>query len=129
MTNHIRNGFSAVRPYVFGPHELLDFIEGALQAKVLAKHQQAGNALHVEVQIDDSVLVLELSDPPHEVGFPGSIYVYVEDVDRVASCAKDYNVEIFSPVEDKPYAERQVGIRDSYGNVWWIATYQPESDM
>ena len=104
-------------------------MEGALDTKVLSGHLQAGNAQHIEVQIDDSIVVLELSDPPHEVGFPGSIYVYVEDVDGVVTKARDFAVDIFSPVEDKPYAEGQVGIRDSYGNVWWIATYQPEKDV
>ncbi|MGV0035216.1 MAG: VOC family protein, partial [Candidatus Azotimanducaceae bacterium WSBS_2022_MAG_OTU7] len=98
MPHHVRNGFSAVRPYVFGPHSILDFVAGALDGKVLARHEQAGNAAHVEVQIDDSVLVLELRDPPHEVGFPGSIYVYVEDVDLVATRAIDYDVKIFAPV-------------------------------
>ena len=53
----------------------------------------------------------------------------IADVDGVVTKARDFAVDIFSPVEDKPYAEGQVGIRDSYGNVWWIATYQPEKDV
>jgi PhnB protein len=36
---------------------------------------------------------------------------------------------MFSAVEDKPYAERQCGVRDAFGNVWWIATYKPEEDQ
>jgi PhnB protein len=129
MSDHVRNGFSSVRPYVFGPHSILDFLEGSLNGRVLARHQQDGNAQHVEVQVGDSVVVLELRDPPHEAGFPGSIYVYVEDVDFAVKRAQDYAVEVFSPVADKPYAERQVGIRDAYGNVWWVATYKPELDV
>jgi PhnB protein len=129
MPDHVRNGFSAVRPYVFGAHDILDFIECALNGQVLVRHKQDGNAEHVEVQIGDSIVVLELRDPPHEAGFPGSIYIYVEDVDLVAERAEDCAVEIFSAVEDKPYAERQMGIRDSYGNVWWVATYKAELDV
>ena len=128
MSGYVRNGFSSVRPYVFGSHNVLDFVVGALDGQVLVRHRQAGNAEHIEVQMGDSIVVLELKDPPHEVGFPGSIYVYVEDVDDVAKMALDYEVEIFSPVEDKPYAERQAGFRDSFGNVWWVATYQAERD-
>ena len=45
MSGHIRNGFSAVRPYVFGPHSILDLVEGSLNGKVLARHHQAGNCL------------------------------------------------------------------------------------
>jgi PhnB protein len=25
--------------------------------------------------------------------------------------------------ENKPYQERAAGIKDSFGNTWWIATY------
>ena len=126
MTQHIRNGFSAVRPYVFGSHSILTFVETCLDGKVLVRHDQGGNAAHIEVQVGDSIIVLELRDPPHESGFPGSIYVYVEDVDLAASRAENCEVEIFSPAEDKPYEERQMGVRDSFGNVWWIARFMPQ---
>ena len=99
MALHVRNGFSSVRPYVFGPLSVLAFVEQALDGKVLVRHEMPWNAQHVEVQVGDSVIVLELRDPPHEAGFPGSIYVYVEDVDLVAKRAAALAVEIFSPVE------------------------------
>ena len=126
MDNHVRNGFSTVRPYVYGPHSVLRFVEQCLGGSVLLKHEQGGNAEHIEVQVGDSVIVLELCDPPHESGFPGSIYVYVEDVDVCTHNAKDCDVEVFALPEDKPYEERQAGIRDAYGNVWWVATYKPD---
>jgi len=126
MNEHVRNGFSTLRPYVYGPHSILPFVETCLGAKVLARHQQDGdNAEHIEAQIGDSILVLELRDPPHESGFPGSIYVYVEDVDVAVSNANECEVEVFAAAEDKPYEERQAGVRDAYGNVWWISTYTP----
>jgi PhnB protein len=128
MNSHVRYGFSTVRPYVFGPHSILDFLETCLGGKVLARHEQGGNAQHIEVQVGDSIVVLELKDPPHESGFPGSIYVYVEDVDMAASRAVDCDVEIFAPPEDKPYQERQMGVRDAFGNVWWIAQYLPDEN-
>jgi len=127
LNSHVRNGFSAVRPYIYGPHNILTFVEVALDGRVLARHRQGKNAEHIEVQIGDSVLVLELCDPPHESGFPGSVYVYVNDVDLAVRKALECEVEVFSAPEDKPYEERQAGIRDSYGNVWWVATYKSEA--
>ena len=59
MPSYVRNGFSSVRPYVFGSHNILDFLEGSLGGHVLARHQQGGNAQHIEVQIGDSIVVLE----------------------------------------------------------------------
>ena len=128
MNTHVRNGFSSVRPYVFGPHSVLEFVECALEGKVLVRHKQGESAEHIEVQVGDSVVVLELCDPPHESGFPGQIYVYVPDVDKAIEAAANCNVEVFSPAEDKHYAERQAGIKDAYGNVWWVAMYRPEED-
>ena len=129
MDSHVRNGFGAVRPYVYGPHSILEFVETSLGGEVLSRHEQGGSAIHVEVKIDDSVLVLELCDPPHESGFPGSIYVYVKDVDVAVLKAKECEVHVFASPEDKPYEERQAGIRDAYGNVWWIATYKPDVNV
>ena len=94
MNKHVRNGFSTVRPYVYGPHSILNFVEKSLGGKVLVRHEQGGNAQHVE------------------------------DVDLAVEQAEKCEVEIFSPPEDKPYEERQAGIRDAYGNVWWVATYR-----
>ncbi len=124
MTSHVRNGFSTVRPYVFGPNALLDFVVNSLNGIVLNNYEQGESARHIEVQIEDSIIVLELCDPPHEVGIPGSIYVYVEDVDAVAASAADHGLKVFSPADDKPYEERQAGLKDSYGNIWWVATFK-----
>ena len=123
MPEYIRNGFAAVRPYVFGPHAILDFVKSAFKGKVISQFELADNALHTEVKIDDSIIVLELCDPPHKSGIPSSIYVYVEDVDSAVKLAIDQGVEVFSLPEDKPYDERQAGLRDSYGNIWWVSTY------
>jgi PhnB protein len=55
---------------------------------------------------------------------PGSsIYVYVEDVDDVYRRAVNAGAESLSAPEGKPYDERSAGVKDSFGNTWWIATY------
>ncbi len=74
------------------------------------------------MKIADSVIVIEASDPPHKHAMQNSIYVYVPDVDAAyerALCAGAVSVQEPS---DKPYGERNCGVRDSNGNAWWIAT-------
>ena len=71
----------------------------------------------------DSVVVLEVGDPPPAPAEPASIYVYVPDVDAAYDRALEAGAEKVSPPEDKPYNERAAGVRDSFGNTWWIATY------
>jgi len=120
---HVRDGFSAVRPYVYGPLSLAGLIEKAFGAEEKARYEVGPNAFHLEFQVGDSMLVLELTDPPHEAGMPGTIYVYVPDVDRAHAAALASGATELSAPEGKPYGERQSGIRDVYGNVWWIATF------
>lgn len=121
---HVRHGFGAVRPYVYGRLELWDLVRDAFGAVEIERHQVGPTAFHIEARIGDSTVVLEAADPPHSVGTPASIYVYVADVDDVYRRALDRGVSSISAPEDKPYQERMAGVRDSFGNVWWISTYR-----
>jgi PhnB protein len=120
---HVRNGFGAVRPYVYGYPDMIPLIESAFDAEILEKDEKPSGGAHVEARIGDSVIVLEASDPPPRGGTPGSIYVYVPDVDKAYRRALDAGAESISPPSDKPYKERGAGVRDRFGNTWWIATY------
>lgn len=82
------------------------------------------NSFHIEAKIGDSVIVLETGDPPHTDATAGSIYVYVPDVDAAYRRAIERGAVSVAAPEDKPYQERGAGVRDSFGNVWWIATYR-----
>jgi PhnB protein len=120
--SYISQGFGAVRPYVYGDLAVWEMVSHAFPAKELARHQLGEHAFHIEAQIEDSVIVLELSDPPHPGGFPGSVYVYVEDVDEVYRIATQHGATTIAAPEDRPFGERQAGVKDTYGNVWWIST-------
>jgi len=121
---YVRHGVGSVRPYVYGRLELWDLVKDAFGAVEIERHQVGPTAFHIEARIGDSMIVLEVADPPHPVGTPGSIYVYVPDVDGAHRRALDCGVSSIAAPEDKPYRERQAGLRDSFGNVWWIATYR-----
>ena len=122
---HVRHGSGAVRPYIYGPLELLDFVQQTFDAMELERHEFEPRSFHVEVKIGDSVLVIEAGELPPEVSpWVGSIYVYVEDVDAVYDRALKLGAKPLAQLEDKPYRERQAGFRDIAGNTWWIATYK-----
>ena len=120
---HVRHGFGAVRPYVYCPLATLELVRNAFGAEELERHVFGPAAFHVELRIGDGVLVLEASDPPHPTGFPGSIHLYLPDVDAAYARALELGAEPVAAPEDKPYRERQAGVRDSFGNVWWISTF------
>lgn len=120
---HVRQGYGAVRPYVYGHLDLWTLVRDAFGAVEVERHEFSPKSFHIEAQIDDSIIVLEVADPPHPGGFPGSIYIYVPDVDGAYNRAIQLGADSVTAPTDKPFQERMAGVRDTFGNVWWIATY------
>jgi PhnB protein len=69
------------------------------------------------------MIVLEASDSPVAGATVSSIYVYVPDVDQAFEKALEAGATSVGEPENKPYQERGAGVRDLFGNTWWIATY------
>ena len=121
---HIRHGFAAARPYLHGRLDLADFVRHVFGAVELERVEVGPKSFHIESQIGDSVVVLETGDPPHTSATPASVYVYVEDVDAAYDRALELGARSVAAPEEKPYRERQAGVTDSFGNIWWIATFK-----
>jgi PhnB protein len=118
---HIRNGFGAVRAYVYGSLDLLDFVTQVFGAEELERGETPGG-LHVDVKIGDSAMDLELGELPAEAT-RSSVYVYVPDVDAAYRRALQAGATSLAEPEDKPYLDRGAGVKDISGNIWWIGTY------
>ena len=125
VLSHIRHGRGSVRPYLCGPVGLPEFVSAVFQGVELERHEFGPQSFHVEMQVGDSVVVIEAGELPDEVKpWQASVYVYVEEVDAVFARAVELGGKVLAPVEDKPYQERQGGFLDAAGNTWWVATYQ-----
>jgi PhnB protein len=120
---HIRHGVGSVRPYLYGRLDILELVKRAFGAVELERLGVGAKGYHVEAKIGDSMIVMEVSDPPHPGGKPASIYVYVDDVDGAYNRALAAGATSITEPEDKPYQERAAGVKDSFGNIWYIATY------
>jgi len=118
---HIRHSMGTVRAYVYGPLDLLDFVTQVFEAEELERGETP-RGLHVDVRIGDSVMDLELGEPPAEAT-RSSVYVYVPDVDATYRRALHAGATSLAEPEDKPYLDRGAGVRDTSGNIWWIGTY------
>lgn len=124
MNKHVRHGIGSVRPYLHGPVSLINFVTEVLGAKELERHEFGPDKFHVEMQVGDSVLVIEAGEYPHPMdALTNSVYVYVQDVDAVYEKAIQLGGKSISTPTDKPYRERQASFKDSAGNTWWISTY------
>ena len=86
---------------------------------------ESAKGFHVEMIVGDSVLVLEVGEfPPSASPTRASIYVYVPDVDESYRRALAAGARSIAAPEDKPYQERAAGIKDSFGNSWYISTFK-----
>jgi PhnB protein len=87
---------------------------------------------HAEIQIGDSVVIVEDEDPqrgtkaPPPGGLPGSpasLFIYVEDVDAVIARAVELGATLQRPAEDQFYGDRDGYIVDPFGHGWTVASH------
>jgi PhnB protein len=121
---YARHGAGTVRPYLYGRRDLFDFVRRVFEAEEVERAESPEGA-HVEVRIGDSVVVLELGES-FKNATQSSIYVYVPDVDAAYQRALEMGATSLAAPEDKPYGDRNAGVKDSFGNTWWIGTHLGE---
>jgi PhnB protein len=75
------------------------------------------------MQIGDSVVVLSAMEPPYVEATRASIYAYVEDVDAAYARALAAGASALARPAGRPFQERTASVKDTFGNVWYLATY------
>ena len=73
------------------------------------------------MRIGDSVIIISDGGGVRD-SIPGFLYVYVEDVDAVYERAMHAGAESLEAPTDLPYGDRRSTVKDSWGNLWQIAT-------
>ena len=56
----------------------------------------------------------------------GSIYLYVPDTDAVYQQALEAGATSVMEPADQFYGDRNAGVKDPSGNLWWIATHKED---
>lgn len=91
-----------------------------------------GTISHAEIEIGDSVIIVEEASPymgtkaPPSEGLDGSpvfMYVYVKDVDAVIERAVKLGATLKRPAQDQFYGDRDGFIIDPFGHGWTIASH------
>jgi PhnB protein len=130
MNGYVRHGMGAVRPYLYGNSAVARFIAEVFEAEELERLESRGG-FHIEARIGDSTLVLETRENWPATLVRQSTYVYVPDVDAAFAKAVALGAEVVTVPENKPYHERACGLKDGFGNTWYVATFRggttPES--
>jgi len=91
-----------------------------------------GTVAHAEIQIGDSVVIVEDEDPQRGTkappagglsGTPVFQFIYVEDVDAVVARAVELGATMQRAPQDQFYGDRDSFIVDPFGHGWTIATH------
>ena len=121
----VPEGYHSVTPYVTveGAPKLIDFLKEVFHAEERERMlTPEGRVSHAEVKIGDSIMML--SDPSAQwTPVPASAYVYVDDTDAAYNRALKAGATSMLEPADQFYGDRNAGVRDQWGNRWWIATH------
>lgn len=124
--SYIREGFHTVTPYLIldgGADNFIEFVRKAFGAEERFRVPAPdGTIRHAEVRIGDSII--ELADANEQFpATPTSLHLFTPDVDTVYAQAIAAGATSQHPVVDQPYGDREGGVRDAFGNDWFIATH------
>jgi PhnB protein len=117
-------GYSSVSPYLIvdGAEGTVAFLTRTFGARELRRlADPEGGIRHVEVQLDDSTLMLADGGPGHPP-VPSHVHVYVPDVDAAYRRALEAGAESVQAPAQKDDPDRRGGVRDPGGTTWWIGT-------
>jgi PhnB protein len=132
--NPIPEGYRTVTPYlvVEGATSVLEFVKQAFGAEEKVRMDAPdGKISHAEVQIGDSIVMLGDAGDQNPA-MPAMIHLYVDDCDATYERALAAGGTSEREPTDQFYGDRSAGVRDSSGNLWWIATHVedvPEDEM
>lgn len=120
---HVPEGFAVVTPYIFvdGAEAYVRFLESAFGAREIGR-STAPDGRIANCQLRFSTTTIMVSEASEK--FPASrsaFYLYVDDADSAVMKAEEVGAEKIMDVGDMPYGDRQGGVRDPSGNIWWVS--------
>ena len=124
MVQELGDGCHAVNPFIVveGAADFLAFcaavFDGEETERITGPEERIA---HAEMRIGDSIIMV--SDA--SLAFPArpcAHYVFVRDVDATYRRAVAAQAVSLREPTNQFYGNREAGVTDPYGNVWWIAT-------
>jgi PhnB protein len=123
--NRIPEGFHSVTPYLVVREvpKLLDFLKQAFNAQeIMRMPQPDGTIMHAEVRLGNSAVMMGEARGEHKP-MPGSLYVYVDDMDATYKRALQAGATSQMEPANQFWGDRLASVIDPVGNHWSIATH------
>jgi PhnB protein len=125
----IPDGYHTVTPYILvqGADKLIDFLKNAFDAKETERFPMPDGTIgHAEVRLGDSVIMLSDARGEEYRPLASGIHLYVENCDATYQRALEAGATSTMQPADQFYGDRSAGVKDQFGNHWWIATHRED---
>ncbi|MGH9528752.1 MAG: VOC family protein [Terriglobales bacterium] len=123
--SHVPEGLFSVNPYLHPrrAEPLISFLKRAFGAEEIAKYASPDGVVHhAQIRIGDSVVEMGEAEGKYET-MPAMFYLYVPNMEAVYKRALAAGATSFQEPIDQPYGDRNAGVKDAFGNKWYIATH------
>jgi len=120
---YIPDGFSTVTPYFFirDAERFVKFLEDAFGGEMLGLSERPdGKIANAQILVGTSTLMVSEAPDAYR-NMRGAYYLYVENADSSMATAIENGAVLEMEVADMPYGDRQGGVTDPFGNVWWLS--------
>lgn len=119
----VPDSYQRIMPYLIVQHAagFVEFMKDTFGATEKFKVMRDENLImHGELNINGSIIMYADANDVHQAQNAG-MFIYVENCDKTYEIAIDNgSVSLFEP-GDKDYG-RGSGVRDPFGNTWWITS-------
>ena len=123
MSVKIPEGYQTVMPYLIieNAAAFIEFTKKVFNAELLGKHMRDETGImHAEIKIGSSVIMFADSTEQY-LPMPAGLFIYVDDADKSYESALDNGATAVTELADQSYG-RSGGVKDIFGNVWWITS-------
>ncbi|MBX7482123.1 VOC family protein [Qipengyuania qiaonensis] len=120
---NVPDGFATVTPYIFVDQAdaYVRFLSDAFGALEIGRSTTPdGSIANCQMKFDTTTIMV--SEASSE--FPASsaaFYLYVANAHEAVARAIEAGATKIMDVADMPYNDRQGGVRDASGNIWWLS--------
>jgi PhnB protein len=124
-SSYVPEGLNDVNVYMhpLRAEPVITFLKRAFGARELEKYASPDGVIHhAKVRVGTSVLEMGEAHGPYQPT-ASVLYLYVPDVDVVYRRALQAGASSISEPADQPYGDRNAGVKDPFGNTWYIATH------
>jgi PhnB protein len=123
--SHVPKGLFSVNPYLHPrrAEPFISFLKRAFGAEEVAKYASPDGVVnHAVVKIGDSVVEMGEAHGKYET-MESMFYLYVPNMEAAYRKALAAGATSFQEPTDQPYGDRNAGVKDAFGNKWYIATH------